>query len=252
MPEEPRRVIEDVCQERESRLVELGREFTFTYRPPRHVEQAGSLGQIDFDYRVPRRQREQRGIELGLLGRHQGANAAVALAALIELESQGWKVPEAAIRQGLANVAWPARVEVVSRRPTVVIDAAHNVASIEALLEALDESVSARRRLLVFATTKDKDARGMLEKLLSRFDTAVFTRYANNPRSVSPDDLARMAFELTGREFPATVDTAQAWDLVRGLAGPEDLVCITGSFFLAGEMRGLVQSVEPRQAVAAL
>ena len=105
-------------------------------------------------------------------------------------------------------MAWPARVEVVSRRPTVVIDAAHNVASIDALLEALDESVSARRRVLVFATTKDKDARGMLERLLPRFDTAVFTRYANNPRSVSPEELARLAFELTGREFPATVDTS--------------------------------------------
>jgi dihydrofolate synthase/folylpolyglutamate synthase len=187
------------------------------------------------------REREYRGVELGLLGRHQGANAAVALAALIELESQGWKIPEAAIRSGLANVAWPARVEVVSRRPTVVIDAAHNVASVDALLEALDESVSARRRLLVFATTKDKDARGMLQRLLPRFHTTIFTRYANNPRSVSPEELARMAFELTGREFPATVDTSLAWDMVRGLAGPDDLVCITGSFFLAGEMRGLVQ-----------
>ena len=239
--EEPRRVIEDVCHERNSRLVELGREFEFTYRPPQHLEQSASRGQIDFRYLVPGRQRESRGLELGLVGRHQGANAAVALAALAELESQGWNVPETAIRRGLAEVAWPARVEVVARRPTVVIDAAHNVASVQALLAALDESFSARRRVLVFSTSKDKDVRGMLQQLLPRFDAAIFTRYANNPRSVPPEELARLAGELTGREFPATVDTMLAWDLVRRLTGPDDLVCITGSFFLAGEMRGLVQ-----------
>jgi dihydrofolate synthase/folylpolyglutamate synthase len=241
VPEEPRRVIESVCQERGSRLVELGRDFNFTYQPPRHLEQANSLGQIDFQYQAASGHRRLHGVEIGLLGRHQGSNAAVTLAALIELESQGWSIPEEAVRKGMASVAWPARVEIVARRPTVVIDAAHNVASIAALLDALDDSVSARRRVLVFATTKDKDVRGMLALLLPKFDTAIFTRYANNPRSVAPDELAHMAFELTGREFPATVDTTLAWQRVREIAGPEDLVCITGSFFLAGEMRSLVE-----------
>jgi dihydrofolate synthase/folylpolyglutamate synthase len=240
-PEEPRRVIEDVCHERNSRLVELEREFEFTYRPPQHLEQSAARGEIDFRYLVPGRQREYRGLELGLIGRHQGANAAVALATLAELEAQGWNVPETAVRRGLAEVAWPARMEVVARQPTVVIDAAHNVASVQALLAALDESFSARRRVLVFSTSKDKDVRGMLQQLLPRFDAAIFTRYANNPRSVPPEELARLAGELTGRELPATADTMLAWDLVRSLAGPDDLVCITGSFFLAGEMRRLVQ-----------
>ena len=67
----------------------------------------------------------------GLLGRHQAANAALVLAAVEELRRQGWTIPEAAVRRGLAEVRWPARVEVVARRPTVVLDAAHNVASIE-------------------------------------------------------------------------------------------------------------------------
>jgi len=67
-----------------------------------------------------------RDVAIGLLGRHQAANAAVALAAVEELRRSGWNIPEAAIRRGLAEVVWPARVEVVARRPTVVLDAAHN------------------------------------------------------------------------------------------------------------------------------
>lgn len=234
--EEPRRVIEDVCRERNSRLVELGRDFTFDYRPAEHLEDHRSASQIDFrsgDLRID-------GLPIALVGRHQGANAAVALATILELKSQGWNIPEAAIRQGLDSVSWPARVEVVARHPTVVIDAAHNVASIDALLEALDESFTARRRLLIFATTKDKDARGMLQRLLPRFDQVIFTRYHNNPRSVPAEDLVRLAAELTGRDFPATVESRQAWEWAERWAGPDDLVCITGSFFLAGEMHAIM------------
>ena len=134
---------------------------------------------------------------LGLLGRHQAANAALVLAAVEELRSNGWTIPEAAVRRGLAEVAWPARVEVVARRPTVVLDAAHNAASIEALVEVLAESFSARRRLLIFATTQEKDLRGMLERLLGRFDHVIFTRYLRKPRGVPPEELQALAAELT-------------------------------------------------------
>ena len=118
------------------------------------------------------------------------------LAAVEELRRSGWTIPEAAVRRGLAEVAWPARVEVVARRPTVVLDAAHNAASIEALVEVLDESFSARRRLLIFATTQEKDLRGMLERLLGRFDHVIFTRYLSNPRSVPPEQLQALAADL--------------------------------------------------------
>ncbi len=240
VPDEPRRVIEQVCQERHSRLVELSRDFDFTYHPPRHLESADSRGRLDFRSLVPGPEAELRDVELSLVGRHQAANAAVALATLMELRAQGWNIPDAAIRRGLAEVDWPARVEVVSRRPTVVIDAAHNVASIEALLESLEESFSVRKRVLIFATSRDKDIRGMLQRLLPRFETILFTRYTNNPRSVPPDDLVRLAAELSGRECSTATDPLAAFEAAQRIVDPEDLICICGSFFLAGEMRGLL------------
>jgi dihydrofolate synthase / folylpolyglutamate synthase len=253
--EEPREVIRRIAQQNGCRLTELGGDFDFDYRPPRHLEQAASPARLDFRYTVPG---YLSNVAINLLGRHQATNAAVALATIEELRRQGWIIPEAAIRRGLADVVWPARVEVVSRRPTVVLDAAHNVASIAALVEVLDESFSAARRLLIFATTQEKDHRGMLQQLLGRFDRVIFTRYSNNPRSVPPEELLAMAKELAmGGENVSprslgegpgvrvanlqTIATpSEAWSAIRNTATSDDLICITGSFFLASEMRALI------------
>ncbi len=145
--DEPRQVIRQVCRRRRCRLLELGVDFDFEYRPPRAsgsrrtrparwISAGGSAG--------PRRGEGYRDLSLGLVGRHQAANMAVALAALGQLQQAGWNIPEEAIRRGLAGLAWPARVEVAARRPAVVLDGAHNAASIEALIETLGESFSPR------------------------------------------------------------------------------------------------------------
>jgi len=238
----PREVIREVCRRRGCRLSELGVDFDFTYRPPRRLDLSPARGRLDFCSRVPGRESSYHNLPLRLLGDHQAANAAVALAAVAELERAGWKVPETAVRAGLAEVVWPARVELLARRPAVVVDAAHNPASIDALLRVLQESFSVRRRLLVFATTWEKDLRGMLGRLLGRFDEVVFTRYLNNPRAVSPEELEAVAAELAGRRYRVCPGPADAWDEVRRLATPDDLICVTGSFFIAAEIREQIRA----------
>jgi dihydrofolate synthase/folylpolyglutamate synthase len=299
---EPRDVIRRIAAERGCRLVELGVDFDFEYHPPRHLQQMASPARFDFRSLASAIASGETGcnsrrltaaggaaeesttpestfrrllaagychfenLALALLGRHQAANAAIALAVLEELRRAGWTIPETAIRRGLAEVRWPARVEVVGRRPAVVLDAAHNAASIGALVEVLDESFSVRRRLLVFATTQGKDVRGMLQRLASRFDRVIFTRYLENPRGIPPEELQRLAAACWGGSSTATpapspcgagvppafsgagetpapqavevaASPADAWDAIHRLAEPDDLVCITGSFFLAAEMR---------------
>jgi len=234
---EPREVIRHTCREGGCRLVELGVDFDVSYRPPHGVDRSPDLGKIDFRYRAPDNPHEFSGVVLGLLGPHQAANAAVALATLAQLRGMGWEIPEAAVREGLARLAWPARVELIARRPTVVIDAAHNVASVEALIGALHESLSARRRLLVFATTQEKDIAGMLRHLLGQFDHVILTQYLDNPRAVPVAELAAAATALTGQSYQVCPRPSEAWDAARSLAGPEDLICVTGSFFIAAQMR---------------
>ena len=99
-------------------------------------------------------------------------------------------IRDAALGDGLAQVDWPARLEVLTRHPTVVLDCAHNVASAEALRDALLSSFpTAGKRFLVFAVSRDKDYTGMLHILEPLFDEIVMTRFEKNPRYVQPEHL---------------------------------------------------------------
>ena len=232
--DEPRETIREICRQRGCRLVGRSVDFDFHYDPPRHMEREEEAGRLDFQYDG---REAYNALPLRLLGPHQAANAAVALAVIVELQQAGWKLPEAAIRRGLGEVSCPGRIEIVRRRPVVVIDTAHNPASIEALVGVLRDSFSVRRRLLMFAATQEKDLRGMIGHLLEAFDDVVLTRYKDNPRAVPPEELQALAEEMTGRRFGLFADPAEAFEAIRRDAGPEDLICITGSFFIAAEMR---------------
>lgn len=161
---------------------------------------------------------------LRVLGDHQAANAAVALALV---EAGGFDTSGAAVRRAFRDVRLPARAEIVGRRPWTVVDAAHNVPSARALARALTP-LRRRRTVLVFGAHRDKDARGMLAAL--RADLAILTR-ARNPRAADPAELAGAVRGPAVR----TRDVAEAVALARRLAGPEDAVVVTGSFTVAGE-----------------
>jgi len=232
---EPREVIRAVCRRRGCRLIEAGVDFAFDYRPPRHLERAPAAGKLDFS--LLSAAVCIKDLSLGPLGRHQAANAAVALAVLAELQRQGWRIPEGAVRTGLSKVECAARVEVVSRRPAIVLDSAHNPASVEALLDVLQTSFSAERRVLIFAATQEKDLRGMLDRLLGAFDEVIVTCYLDNPRAVPAGESAAVARRLGDHEVTVCDRPADALSEAKRRAGPADLICITGSFFLAAEIR---------------
>jgi len=235
----PRQVIADVARRQHSRLVQAGEDFAFDYHPARNLnsDESRSQATLDFELRTPGRKRQLGTVELNLLGPHQAANAAVALATLAELTAQGWQLPEDAIRRGLTDVQCPARVEIVSRQPTVIIDSAHNAASIQSLLDTLNESFGSARRLLIFATTQEKDVRGMLRLLLPHFEAVILTRYSSNPRGVPIAELNGIAAELSSVPRHLCTDPSGAWGQASRLATKAHLICITGSFFLAAEMR---------------
>ena len=235
--EGPRGEIELVAQAAAAPLVQLGRDFDFAYHAAAAVDDEPVWPTIDFVSHTQGRERYRQGVRLGLLGPHQGANAAIALATLDELTSQGWSIGEDALRRGLADVRWPARVEVVARRPTIVLDAAHNVASILALVQTLEQSFSARGRILVFATTQDKQVSEMLRVVLPHFDRVILTRYQNNPRGVPPEELAACARQIGDLPIEVCPNPPAAWRAARESASDDDLICVTGSFFIASEMR---------------
>ncbi len=197
--DEPREVIERVCAERGSPLVQLERDFNYHYHPPHVDDHYASGGRMDFSMASPAYQN----VQLGMLGRHQRSTRAVALATIAQLQSRGWKIAESHIRSGLGHARSAARVEVINRKPTIILDAAHNEASVAALLQTLDESFAAQPRILIFATTQDKAVREMMALLVPRFERILLTRYGNNPRGVPVEELLQIAAELGGPSLPA-------------------------------------------------
>jgi dihydrofolate synthase/folylpolyglutamate synthase len=123
----------------------------------------------------------------------------------------------------------------------VVLDCAHNVASAAALVETLLESFPKARRLLIFAGSSDKDLLGMCRVFAPHFERAFLTRYANSLRSVPPELLAEM-MRSSRPELPCSLHStaAEAWHAALAAAAPDDVICVTGSVFLAGELRPIL------------
>ncbi|HEY7152465.1 MAG TPA: folylpolyglutamate synthase/dihydrofolate synthase family protein [Gemmataceae bacterium] len=233
---EARAVIERTCRERRAPLRQLGVDFHYTCTPGRVTATETRRSRVS----VTTNCRRWPEFELNLLGDHQAANAAVAVACVEQLRAEDWHLSDAAVAAGLAEVAWPARLEVVGRRPLIVLDCAHNVASAVAMVRTLQASFAPARRLLVFASSNDKDVAGMFRVLSPHFAHAFLTRYTNSSRSVPPEHLVELL--RANGDLPATIcpTTADAYRAARAVADADDLICITGSVFLAGELRPLL------------
>jgi dihydrofolate synthase/folylpolyglutamate synthase len=275
--QEARTVIENICSDRKAPLRQLGIDIHYEYHPGKvnfdlavqptnaqlnnalsglarlrraqdlrttHHSAFGGLTTHHADtpsrVQITTDRRPWPVMELGLLGEHQAANAAVAIACIEQLQEAGWQITDSAVMKGLAKVLWPARLQVVSHRPLVVLDCAHNVASAQALAQALQTSFPPARRSLIFASSNDKDVKGIFQVLAPLFSHFYLTRYGNNPRSALPEELARMIAEFRPVAFSVCPSPIDAWNEARGKATPEDLICITGSVFLAGELKPIL------------
>ncbi len=172
-------------------------------------------------------------LSVRLAGRHQYKNAAVALAVIELLQEKGFPVPEQAIREGLAGVRWPGRLERVRQDPRVILDGAHNPDAAHSLAQALKNDGHSGRRFLVMGIMADKDEESILGSLLPLAQTVIFTR-PKYFRAAKTDDLARRA-EPYHLEVLQEPEVAQAVNRARSLAGPQDQVVVTGSLYTVGE-----------------
>ncbi len=230
----PRAVVRQIAADLTAPLWERGENFGYEYR----IGVAGGSSEVTIS--TPR---DTYGpTPLALLGEHQAHNAALAVATADRLRDAGFHVPARAIAAGLASVRWPGRVEVVSRAPVVVLDTAHNVPSAAALVKTLAQSFPrVRRKAVVFAVSSDKPVADILRILAGYFDHFYLTRYGINPRCVPPEEAGRVLASIAPAAVHSVVPTAAAaWEAARSAADRDDLVCVTGSMFLAGELRQVV------------
>lgn len=182
---------------------------------------------------------------VGLAGEHQRANAAVASGVIDVLNRAGMRISNWAIGAGFAGINWPARVELLHTRPTVILDSAHNLPSVQALLATIPsltvEDGCREDRHLIFAVSSDKDFRPMLKALAGHFGALHLTRFAANPRGVPPGVLATAAREMLLNVTISQHDSAaSAWASAWAGVPAGGLICVAGSAFLAGELRPVI------------
>jgi dihydrofolate synthase/folylpolyglutamate synthase len=238
---EARPVIAEVCCSQGSPLCQLGADFQFDYQPGRVDPTATNFPRLG----IRTRQRHWPLMELGLLGEHQAVNAAVAVSCVEQLRHLGWPIGDQAVAEGLSQVRWPARIEIVGRNPLVILDCAHNVASAEALVATLLTSFPPVRRLLLFAGSADKDLLGMFRVLAPHFSHVFLTRYSRSTRALAVEDLGQMLQKVSSVPFSICPNALEALQAARALADREDLICITGSVYLAGELRPALVEAKP-------
>ena len=172
-----------------------------------------------------------------LKGEHQAHNCALALSVLDKLKQHGFHFEEQKLIQGLAATELPGRMEFVHDKPRVLIDGAHNAASISALIKSLGAHVSYDSLVMVFGCGQDKDINGMLNEIALGADKIIFTRAKGNPRAVEESDLLNKFNQLSGKMAQATDNLPDALKLAARAVSREDLIVVTGSFYLAGEAR---------------
>jgi dihydrofolate synthase/folylpolyglutamate synthase len=243
-PPEAMAVIEEICQERGALLFRIGEQWTWqgveanlegqsftvhvnrpTAPPPDHP--------IKYDFLSRGSHRHRYWIPL--LGEHQLANATTAIAVTDLLPGLGVHITEEAVTQGLRQVRWPGRLEVLSRAPSLVVDGAHNADSAHKLATALGTYFQYERLILIFGASQEKDIDGMLRELLPLVHQVIITQ-AQHPRAAEVQSLREALFAQSCDPLLSN-SVAEALDCALRLAQDHDLICATGSLFVVAEVR---------------
>lgn len=217
-------VIEKVCREKSARLIRIGDEVTWRLENFTAEGQSFELKGLSRNYNL----------RIPLLGEYQLENAASAVAAAEVVASLGAKITPESIAGGLAQVQWPGRLQILRRKPWLVIDGAHNAYSTKKLVEALRQYFSFDRAVIVFGASNDKDINGMVAEL-APLTSEVIVTVSRHPRAAKAelvvDEFSK--FNITPR---VAENVASAMDLAFAIAKPNDLICATGSIFVIAEV----------------
>jgi len=222
-------VIESVCLDKKSPLYVVGRDLS--WQPA-----AWNLSGQEFSLRGRRKYYEK--LFIPLLGRHQLVNAATAVAAAEVLMDLGVSLNGDVVRLGLARTRWPGRMEIVSQKPLVIIDGAHNYDGARCLRQALEEYFPGRSIVMVIGMLGDKE-RALVAAELAGVARAVVVTRPDNPRASNWRELAEEVRNYTSEVY-LLEDTGEAVRKALALAGPEEVILVTGSLYMVGGAREVI------------
>ena len=257
-------VIEKTCKEKDARLYLLGRDIWISECGMRNADLP-----LNPQVRNPKSEirspKSERGlmctiktwrhtypeIFLPLIGAHQAKNCALVLGALEIMREQGTiSIDDETILKALAQVHCPARVEVIGKNPLIILDYAHTVDSMRFLRMSLLENFKFHKLILILGFAQDKDLDNILNEIVTVGDAIIVTR-SKNPRAAPSEDLYQRIERLCGKQSEITDNTQDAVTSAKRMASKEDLICITGSAYVAGEaMQALPQVLLKQNSLA--
>ncbi len=182
-------------------------------------------------------------MELGLAGHYQYDNAVTVLEGIGLLRKQGWKIPDRAVRKGLAEAHWPARFEFVRTEPPFFLDGAHNPHGVEALEKTIRSYFGEKKLLLICSIMSDKDRRSMLS-LMKPHIKKLFVVRSDSPRSLDAAFLAEDIREHEGIDAAAAPSVEEGLRMILAEQGPDDIAGSFGCLYLAGALRGRLLHAE--------
>ena len=213
------RLFESICEKKKASIWRVGKDVRYRSQGPRFSYYG--LG------------RDFKGIEVALKGRFQTRNAALSLAAIELLERKGYAFSSHDIVEGLKETKWPGRMHVVSQKPLIILDGAHNPKAIRELAHSIGSEFSYRRLILVIGVMDDKDIGKILKGILPMTDYVFYTR-PEYYRAASPERLMKEGLTL-GNQGSRVPKLCDALDMARDMADPTDMILVTGSLFTVGE-----------------
>lgn len=217
-------ILEDICCTRRAELLKVGREI-----------KVKALGDGFFSYKGIRKKYER--LMCPLKGRHQIENAAVALGVIESVAMKGFAVNDDAVLAGIRDVQWEGRLEVLQHAPMLVVDGAHNAAGVAALSKALKNEFSYENLILIFGVLNDKDYRVMLRKLVPLADRLIITK-PDTVRAMPPEEIVPVAQKWQyNNRIEVVENSREALKRALSIADHNDLICVTGSLYLVGEIK---------------
>jgi dihydrofolate synthase/folylpolyglutamate synthase len=222
-----KKVIEKRCKEVQAKVYWLGEDFFVD-----NIRINKNYTLFDFIFKDIK----LKNLKIQLKGDFQVENAALSIMSVLLLKKEGLIDKEIDFKAGLLSTFLEARLEVVKKEPLIVVDVAHNPSSFSCLERNLKIYFPNKKIILIFAASKDKDIKNMLNKI--KFDHLILTRF-NNPRAYPPEEIKR---ECKLKESFITKDVGESLKLAKKLYNKNCLILVSGSLFLASELKQKIRN----------
>jgi dihydrofolate synthase/folylpolyglutamate synthase len=228
------KVFQEKANETGSKLIKVGKDTFFK------KIKGGMKGQ-KFNYQGPLGYYEN--IFTPLIGKHQIINASTAITTIEVMRLYNISIPEKAIRNGLRNIKWPGRLEVILEKPLVIIDCAKDAEATKAVRKTIQKDFETGTILAVVSTSSDKNITGMIYQISQIAEHFILTTHRVMGRAADPRHLA-VEVTKNGKTYEIIEDENSAFTKALELADDFDIVLVIGSVYLAGSARSFFKKLK--------